>query len=183
MTVKISNVSLIVATDINNGIGMNGKLPWCLKEDMKFFKKVTTGNGKNSIIMGRKTFESFPYRKALPNRLNIVLSSNPSLSLDDNVIVTNSLTSAINKISSHCESIFIIGGASVFSEALAYCSKIYWTMIDNEFTCDVFFPKIDMQKEGFRLLSVEERLREVVGNVKFTENKINYEILIYERNK
>lgn len=124
------NVNLIVAYDYETkGIGKDGQIPWHNKEDLKFFKKVTIGNGNNAVVMGRKTYDSIG--KPLPERLNIVLSK--STNNIDGCLVADTLEKAIdiakeNKI----DELFIIGGGSVYKYALehdlvdiAYINKIY----------------------------------------------------------
>lgn len=111
------DINLIVAIDSNcSGIGKDGKIPWHNKEDMKFFKDITTGNGNNAVIMGRTTYESIG--KPLPNRLNIVLSKTLNNNIQD-INVLSSLEDAIKFAEEQkIENTFIIGGASVYKEAL-----------------------------------------------------------------
>ena len=130
-------ISIIVAINKNRGIGLNNKLLYWLPNDLKRFKALTTGN---TIIMGRKTFESLP-KGALPNRRNIVLTRSdmefPGAerfhSLDDALV--------------HCEedeNVFIIGGASLYNEAMPLANRLCITEINDEKKeADVFFPKID----------------------------------------
>ena len=139
------NISLIVALDKNTyGIGKDGKIPWKNKDDMNFFKTVTTGQGNNAVIMGRKTYESIG--KALPNRLNIVLSK--SISELENCIVKPSLEDAIKYLNelNTIENAFIIGGATLYKEALEkdlvevlYINNIFNPELTND-DFDTFFP-------------------------------------------
>ncbi len=132
-------ISLIVAASNNNCIGVNNKLPWKLSNDLKYFKKLTTNH---CIIMGRNTFDSIG--KPLPNRVNIVLSKNANLKIND-VVIRKSLEDAI----AYCQrwlqqEIFIIGGDSVYQQSIALADKIYLTrvatIIENG---DAFFPELD----------------------------------------
>ena len=139
------NICLIAAYDKNTyGIGKDGKIPWKNKDDMTFFKTVTIGQGNNAVIMGRKTYESIG--KPLSNRLNIVLSK--TISEIENCIVKPSLENAIKYLKelNTIENTFIIGGASLYEEALEkdlveviYLNKIYnYNLTINDF--DTFFP-------------------------------------------
>ncbi len=135
------NVNIIVAYCKNGGIGIDNKLPWHFKEDLKYFSKITKGLGNNAIIMGRKTYESIG--KELPNRLNIILSRNITY---NNIKTCNTIESAIEfcKIKS-IDNIFIIGGSQVYEEVLnkKLVHNIFITEIDKEYECDVFFPILD----------------------------------------
>ena len=135
-------ISLIAAVDSKNGIGLNGKMPWgYIKEDMEFFRKITTGF---TVIMGRGTFESLG-NKPLPDRRNIVISSTPNLvyySRYHNLFYEFSLEDAIIKLLREKE-IFIIGGESIYKRAIYYADTIYLTHIDKDYNCDRFFPDVD----------------------------------------
>lgn len=134
----MKDISIIVAISQNYAIGFENKLLYWLPNDLKRFKALTTGN---TIIMGRKTFESLP-KGALPNRRNIVLSSNRQIELEG-AEVFSSLEDAIR----HCktdEKIFIIGGASVYKEAIKIADKMNITLIeDTPKLSDAYFPQID----------------------------------------
>ncbi len=130
-------LSIIVAIARNRAIGFENKLLYWLPDDLKRFKALTTGH---TIIMGRKTFESLP-KGALPNRRNIVLTRNASAAFPDTEVF-HSLQDALE----HCtenEEVFIIGGASVYEEALPLCQCLYITEIeDTPEQADAFFPPI-----------------------------------------
>lgn len=149
------DISIIAAIGRNNELGRNNDLIWHFKEDMKFFKEQTTGS---TVIMGRKTFESLP--KALPNRRNIVISSNSEYAAEGAEVVT-SLESALE--SAKGEKIFIIGGGRVYSEALPYADKLILTEIND--TCedaDTFFPQFD--KAGYERRILAEY---IIDNIEF----------------
>ena len=130
-----SSLTLIVAIDRNNGIGINNTLPWRLPEDLAFFKKTTTGH---PIIMGRKTFDSIG--RPLPNRRNIVLTRNAGWS-HEGVERAGSLDDAA-KMAGDGE-VFVIGGAQVYVDAIRIADKLVVTEIDADYACDAFFPAID----------------------------------------
>lgn len=133
---KFRGLSIIVATDKENGIGKDNQLLWHLPNDLKFFKKVTSGH---SVIMGRKTFESIG--KPLPNRRNIVISRQADLQIDG-VEIFNSLEQAIDSCKSEDE-YFVIGGGEIYRQALANASQIYLTKVDETFNADTFFPNLE----------------------------------------
>jgi len=131
------NISIIVAIAENRAIGFENKLLYWLPNDLKRFKALTTGH---TIIMGRKTFESLP-KGALPNRRNIVLSRQDIQFLGAERFP--SLEAALASCRAN-EEVFIIGGASVYKEAMPLADKLYVTHIDDTpEQADAFFPEID----------------------------------------
>lgn len=131
-------IYIIVATDKNLAIGNQNKLLFWLPNDLKRFKELTTGN---TIIMGRNTFLSLP-KGALPNRRNIVLSTRKAASFPG-AETFSSLEEAINNCSEE-EKVFIIGGASVYKQALPLADVLCITEIDAEAPeADTYFPAID----------------------------------------
>ncbi len=129
-------ITIVVAAAENNGIGLNNQLPWHLPNDLKFFKKITSGG---TIIMGRKTFESIG--KPLPNRTNIVISSQDNYNAEG-CIVVKSLEEALQK--SNSPEVFIVGGGELFKQALPLTQTIYLTRVHTDIKADIFFPEINM---------------------------------------
>ena len=130
------NISIIVAIAQNYAIGFENKLIYWLPNDLKRFKALTTGH---TIIMGRRTFESLP-KGALPNRRNIVLSRQDIEFPGAERYA--SLEAALNQCRE--EEVYIIGGASVYQEALPMADKLCITHIDDTpAEADAFFPEID----------------------------------------
>ena len=136
-------ISLIVAHSANRAIGINGQLPWHIPDDLKYFKAITTGK---PIIMGRKTFESIG--KPLPERLNIVITTNVDLTIE-NCLVVNNLETAILEAQNFYKTkateqkeIFIIGGAQIFKQSIEFVNRIYITEIHAEYAGDVFFEEL-----------------------------------------
>ena len=155
-------LSIIVAKAKNNVIGKDNKLLWNLPEDLKRFKKLTTGH---VIIMGRKTFESIG--RVLPNRKHVILSNNPDFKIDnENVEIVHSVED-IKKYIDDKEENFVIGGAMIYSILLPYTTKLYVTAVDKDFEGDAVFPKIDQDK--WEELSRESK----------KENDLNYEFIDY----
>ena len=140
-------ISLIVAMAKNRVIGKDNQMPWHLPADFAYFKKVTLGH---PVIMGRKTFESIG--RALPGRHNIVVSRNPAFHADG-IDVVPSLNEALNK----CENdeVFVIGGATLYAEAIPLVSRIFLTEVDASPDGETFFP--DLDPDQWRETSRERR--------------------------
>jgi dihydrofolate reductase len=151
-------ISLIVAKSKNNVIGRKGTLPWYIPEDLKHFKNLTQGN---TVIMGRKTYESIG--KSLPNRTNIVISRDENFKCDG-CIVVNNITDAIRKCGGNKE-IFIIGGGEIYKKSIIFANRIYLTQIDQEIEGDTYFPELTddwveterEDKEGYSFLTYNRK--------------------------
>lgn len=134
------SVHAIVAVDENWAIGRQGDLLCHLPADMRHFKEVTMGH---SIIMGRKTYESFP-RRPLPGRQNIVITRDPSWQ-SDGVTVAHNLDQAI--AAANTSTVFVIGGAQIYELALPQVEVLHLTLIHARWaSADVFFPALDMNE-------------------------------------
>ena len=140
----------VAAMSCNSVIGNKGQLPWHLSEDLKFFKKLTYGS---PVIMGRKTYESIG--RPLPGRKNIVISSNPNV--EGNIETHQSIEDLIKVYKDSTESLFIIGGAQIYSALLNWTKEIYLTYIYKEYSGDTYFPKID---NDFKLNGIEFKTEE-----------------------
>lgn len=134
------SISIIAAIDQNQLIGKQGKIPWDLPADLKYFKKTTMGA---AVIMGRKTFESIGF--PLPGRRNIILTRNKDYEAEGCELV-HSKEEVLAEFSGTDEEAFIIGGAEIYKQFLPYSDKLYLTIIEHEFTGDTYFPEIDWQK-------------------------------------
>ncbi len=137
---------MIAAVAENNALGKDNELVWHLPNDFKRFKELTTGH---YIIMGRKTFESFP--KPLPNRTHVVISRQPNYQ-PEGCIVVNSIENAI-KVCPENETIYIIGGGEIYSQALPYSDMIEITKVHGQFEADTFFPEI--KEEEWELIEIK----------------------------
>ena len=136
----MAQINIIAAIAENNAIGLNGKLLYWLPADLKRFKALTTGH---TIIMGRKTFESLP-KGALPNRRNVVLTR--SKQTFEGAETFTSLAKALASCSAE-EDIYIIGGASVYAEAMPLADRLCLTEVhDTPKEADAFFPAFDKTK-------------------------------------
>lgn len=140
-------INIIAAIGKNRELGKDNKLLWNIPEDLERFKNLTNGQ---IVIMGRKTYESLPEKfRPLPNRINIVMTRDlnftilerPSQDSNSEVMVCGSIEDAIKKGASRGE-IFIIGGASIYQQAIKYADKLYLTLVDKEYPdADAFFPE------------------------------------------
>ncbi|MDR2358767.1 MAG: dihydrofolate reductase [Prevotellaceae bacterium] len=128
-------LSIIVAVARNRAIGKNNRLLWHISEDLRYFKQITSGH---TVIMGRKTFESIG--KPLPNRTNIVISR--TLPAENHINVAPDLNAALSQCRNDTE-VFIIGGGSVYREALPLAHRLYLTEVHADYEGDTFFPEID----------------------------------------
>ena len=135
---KKSEITLIVAAGENDAIGKDNQLIWHLSDDLKRFKELTNGH---HIIMGRKTFESFP--KPLPNRTHIVITRQDNYKVPSGVIVVNNLEDAFDASKSDKQP-FVIGGGEIYKQAMPFADKIELTRVHENFDADTFFPKIDL---------------------------------------
>lgn len=134
-------ILLIAAAGQNNELGKDNQLLWHLPDDFKRFKQLTTGH---HIILGRKTFESFP--KPLPNRKHIIITRQKNYlknSTFENCIVVNSIQDAL-KIVPKKEVTYIIGGADIYKQSINIADIIELTRVHGSFEADTFFPKIDI---------------------------------------
>ncbi|MBF8150198.1 dihydrofolate reductase [Winogradskyella sp. F6397] len=135
---KASELTIIVAAGEDNAIGKDNDLIWHLSDDLKRFKSLTNGH---HIIMGRKTFESFP--KPLPNRVHVVITRQKDYKVPEGVIVVNSLEDALDAARRDKQP-FIIGGGEIYKQAMTLVDKLEITRVHAEFeNADTFFPEID----------------------------------------
>ncbi len=144
---------MIVAADKNWGIGIKGGLLTNLPEDMKFFRETT----KNSVvIMGRKTLESFPEKKPLKNRVNIVITKSGNIS-GEGVIIVSSVEEAAEKAKEYADKkVFVIGGGSVYKQMLKYCDTAYITKIDHVFeNADTFIDNMD-ELDDWKIVEISD---------------------------
>ncbi|MEG0963465.1 MAG: dihydrofolate reductase [Lachnospiraceae bacterium] len=137
-------MNLIAAVDKNWAIGRNNKLLINIPEDMKFFRKTTTGK---VVVMGRKTLESFPNGLPLKNRVNIVLTSDLNYKVKDAIMV-HSLEALLEELKKyHSEDIYVIGGESIYRQLVDLCDVAHITKIDYEYLADSYFPNLDEKEE------------------------------------
>ena len=132
-------VSAIAAVAQNRVIGANNDLIWRLPNDLKFFKKHTSGH---AIIMGRKTWESMNGRP-LPKRTNIIVTRNPEYQAEGGVVVT-SIEAAIEKARELDETeLFVIGGGEIYRQSMPLLNQLYYTHVHAEVPGDTYFPEVN----------------------------------------
>lgn len=154
-------ITMIAAAAENNALGKNNDLLWHLPDDFKRFKALTTGH---SIIMGRKTFESFP--KPLPNRKHIVITRNKDYKIAfENCVVVNSIEKALQLTKSEPLA-YIIGGGEIYKQGLKFTNKIELTRIHTHLEADTFFPEI--HPEEWKILSEEYHPKDEKHKYNFT---------------
>jgi len=158
--------SLIAAMGKNRVIGKNGKLPWHMPADMKYYRDKTKGK---PIIMGRKTFDSMG-NKPLPDRTNIIITHDKDYKAEG-AIVVHSADEAL-KAAGNVPEIMIIGGSYIFKVFLPKANRIYLTMIDADFDGDTFFPEYDVTQ--WKEISYEEHERDA-------KNPYDYRFVVLER--
>ncbi len=129
-----------VAVAKNNVIGGDNDLPWYLPEDLKHFKKITTGH---TVLMGRKTYESIINRlkKPLPDRKSVVITHQTDYAVPEGVLVFHSIDDAIAALKN--EDLYFIGGASIFRAGLEQADYMYMTHVHKEYPGDILFPAIN----------------------------------------
>ena len=144
-------ITIIAAAGSNNELGKDNDLVWHLPDDFKRFKKLTTGH---HIIMGRKTFQSFP--KPLPNRVHIVITRNTNYH-PEGAIIVHSMTEAL-ELSKDDDQAFIIGGGEIYKLGMKIADKIELTRVNSSFEADTFFPEIP--SDDWKLISEEFHLKD-----------------------
>lgn len=163
------SISVVVAVGKEREMGAKGKMPWHLSADLKRFRSLTINQ---VVIMGRKTFESIG--KPLPDRLNIVLSKNPNLSLPPGVLRAATFDEALTLVPEGKEA-FAIGGSKVIDEALRVADKMHITFVDVTVPdADTFFPRT--VAEDWKVIQVTP----VPANER---NPLNSTYIVYERRK
>ena len=135
--VQNKNISIIVAISLNHAIGKDNKLLWHLSDDLKRFKKITSGN---TVIMGKNTFLSLP-NGALPNRRNIVITDIEN-EIFEGCTSAHSIQDALTLLEEN-EEAFVIGGGMIYKQFLPHARKIYLTIVDTHIDADTWFPNIN----------------------------------------
>lgn len=158
----------IVAIGKNHVIGKNNQMLWHLPNDFKFFKAETTGH---FIIMGRKTFESFP--KPLPNRTHIVITQQSDYQVPEGVIVVDSLEKAIDYANQHQQQrVFVIGGGQIYALAQNIVTDMFITYVDFETDGDAYFPNFNSEEFTSELVQIQE-----------VDEKHNYAFKIFKHHR
>lgn len=142
---------LIAAAGSNWEIGRSGGLLACVPEDMAFFRRTTMGH---AVVMGRKTFESFPGQKALPGRLNIVMTRDKAWKAENTIRVSDEY--ALRDVLAGLDrEAFLIGGGQIYHRLLPMCRKAYITHLQSSFDADTWMP--DLSRSGFHVSRILEQ--------------------------
>ncbi len=161
--VSMDNLSMIACVGRNLELGKNNDLIWHLPNDLKYFRKTTSGK---TVIMGRRTFDSLP--GILPKRRNIVLQM-PNESMIEGVEIFHDIESILRAIENDDEA-FIIGGASIYRQFLEYASRLYLTEVKRSCRdAEVFFPAFNKDLYDKRIVGSGE------------DNGIKYDFAVYEK--
>lgn len=161
-------MNLIVAADRNWGIGRDNGLLASLPTDMKYFREHTRGK---IVVMGRKTLESMPGGKPLPNRTNYVLTGNPEYQVEGCIMVHGEyeLFDAISQY--RPDDVYLIGGGTLYTRFYRYCNRLYVTKIDAVLDADTFIPDFDADPD-FEIISESDPV---------TENGLTYRFVVYQK--
>ena len=150
-------MNLIVAVSKNWGIGKNGDLLFSIPEDMKFFRETTMNK---VVIMGRKTLESFPNKKPLPKRTNIVLTRNKDYN-PEGVIICHTPVEVLNEVKKYqADDCFIVGGEEIYRLFIPFCKYAYITRVDSDADADSFLPDFEKLIDW----ELKERSPEILDN-------------------
>ena len=152
-------ISIIAAVSENNALGKNNDLVWHLPDDFKRFKQLTSGH---YIVMGRKTFESFP--KPLPKRTHVIVTRQKNYT-PEGCLVANTLLEAIQLCPKN-EDTYIIGGGEIYKQSIAIADVLEITRVHHSFDADTFFPEIDLKI--WQLTSEEFHPKDDKHNYSFT---------------
>ncbi len=157
-------MNMIVAADRNWAIGKGGDLIYSIPEDMKFFRRMTQGK---TLVMGRRTLESFPGGKPLPKRVNVVLTSNRDYA-PENVVVVHDYAELFAEIAKYPEDeVMLIGGGRLYTDLAKYCRLAYITRIDAESEgADTFIPNFD-ELEGWHLKEITKTVETGGYDIRF----------------
>jgi len=159
-------ITIIAAAGENNSLGKDNDLVWHLPDDFKRFKELTSGN---YILMGRKTFETFP--KPLPNRKHLIITRQEEYSVPENCFVFDTIQKAIDFTDN--QDIWIIGGGEIYKQSMEIADRIELTRVHSEFEADTFFPEIG---EEWKLVSEEYHPAD-------DRHKYDFTYLTYDRRK
>jgi dihydrofolate reductase len=162
-------ISQIVAVSLNNVIGKDNGLPWHMPTDMAYFKNTTWGH---HIVTGRRNYEA--EGKALPGRVNIVLTRNPDFQIGDGLVV-HQLDEAIEIARKAGEDeLFISGGAEIYKLAMPVTNRIYLTRIHAHMEGNTFYPGLDVNI--WKEVSIDRRKAD-------ENNPFDYDFIVYERQR
>ena len=134
-------ISIVVAMAKNRAIGKNGQLLWHISNDLKHFKKVTSGK---CVVMGHNTYVSLPGQKALPNRRNVIISDRLD-SAPEGFELATSIPKDMELVQNEAE-IFIMGGGMIYEQFLSKADTLYLTRVEKDFEADTYFPIVNFEE-------------------------------------
>ena len=161
-------MDMIAAVDKNWAIGNNGALLKSLKKDMAFFRQITKGK---TVILGRKTLESFPGGKPLKGRSHILFSRTVTEELSNVYRVEN--LEALKTLKMDLSESFVIGGESIYRLLMPYCDKAYITKMNQAYDADTYFPNLDSDPDWIQVKVMDQ----------FSESGVEAEIIVYQNQK
>lgn len=172
----MKEIYLVAAADRQWGIGYQNELLFHMKKDMEFFRKKTLGN---VVIMGRKTFESLPDARPLPDRKNIVLTRDGHWKqrydkLNDSLFVLTSVEEVLETVRDERREVYVIGGQQIYQQFLPFAAGVYLTKVDAVRTADCYFPNLDRLPD-WRKADVSETI--------WDESGVSFTIVQYEHYK
>jgi dihydrofolate reductase len=197
--------AVVAMCTLNNGIGLNGTLPWRIPRDLKFFAHVTKytkdKTRRNALIIGRKTWFSIPKQaRPLPGRINIIISNTisskseldcNSLAKEDDIFIEKSFNDAIefinNELRDKVESIFIVGGSQIYKEAFVHndFDTLFLTRVNTHFDCDTYLEPDNFLKSFERINDINQVDAELINgfelNKTLTESNVEYVFEIYHK--
>lgn len=164
-------MNAIVVTDKNWAIGRDGGLLFSLHTDMKRFRSLTMGG---TVIMGRRTLVSFPGKRPLDGRRNVVISHNDDLEIENAEIASTPEEAMDIIMGDDPEKIWVIGGGSIYAALLAQCKRVYLTLVDAAVEePDTYFPNLD-KLPGWEVESTSDPI---------TENGLTFRFINYVNNR
>ena len=161
-------MNLIVAADRNWGIGRDNGLLASLPTDMKYFRDHTRGK---VVVMGRKTLESMPGGRGLPDRTNYVLTANPDYEAEGCIMVHGEYELFDELSRFRPDDVFLIGGGTLYTRFYRYCNRLYVTKIDADLDADTFIPDFDADPD-YEVISESEPV---------TENGLTFRFVVYQK--
>lgn len=160
-------ISITASIGREREMGINGKVPWRLPEDLRRFREMTLGH---PIIMGRKTYESIGH--PLVDRKNIIITRDPNFQTPEGAVVVNSFQTAVEIASNEDSEVFVIGGAEIYALALSSAKKMYLTHVDYHGPADTYFPDFDLSEWNIVTKEIHQ---------KSEPHQYNFEFVVYQR--
>lgn len=169
-------MNIIVNADLDWGIGKDGQLLVHIKEDMQRFKQLTVGR---VIVLGRKTLSTFPSGKPLPDRTNIILTHDRAFNVEGAMICHSLKELACCLEAYPSESVYVVGGSSIYQALLPFCQKAYVTRVHRRFQADSFFPNLDQHPDW--ILVQKEPVIKSFSRTIHSDEPIEFQFCLYQQ--